>query len=262
MAFAPEPRLTLFALVFLPVLLSLGSWQLERAGEKRALEQRLEQARAARIRATALSELDALPDLTVVRVVGRLDASRAVLVDNRTHGGRPGYELFVPLRSTAADGDGPAMDAVLVGLGWLPAPPVRSELPEVDLPSGPLAITGLVDGRAGDVPVFGEIAEAGWPLRVQRLDVPSIAAATGLRLAGRPVMAEPGEPGVQQHLYDPVRMPSSTHTGYAVQWFGLAAVLAGGWVLASARRGRQRKQDSDAPAGAAAQDGEAGESKP
>lgn len=266
MAFAPEPRLTVFACLFLPVLLGLGAWQLERAGEKRQVEDRLDAARASIVRATPIAELDTLADLTVVRVSGRLDGDRAVLVDNRTHGGRPGYELFVPLRGVTArppDGGGaPGPAAVLIGLGWLPAPPRRSELPAIEVPPGPVAITGLIHGRAGEVPVFGAEAETGWPLRVQRLDVDRIAATLGEPLAARPIMAEAGEPGVRQHLFDPVRMPASTHTGYAVQWFGLAFVLAAGWVLASVRRGalRSPRQETNMPARApGAQGDEAGE---
>ena len=232
MAFAPEKRLTLFTAAFLPILLALGSWQLDRAAQKRSVEDRLFDARAQLVRPTPAGAVGEQDHLSAVRLQGRFDAAHLVLVDNRTFGGRVGYEVFAPL---AERGDG---TAVLVGLGWVPAPPERSALPVVTLPAGLVSVTGLVDHRAGDVPTFGEDVETGWPLRVQRLDVERIATLLDRPLAPWPVMADRGEAGVQQHVFDPVRMPSTTHTGYAVQWFGLAAVLLAGWVIVGVRRGR------------------------
>lgn len=231
MRFAPNWKLTLFALVFLPILIGLGSWQLRRAEEKRGVEAALADAAATGVRALHADERATPPHLAPVRVSGRLDGERLVFLDNRTHEGRAGYELWALLEETGPDA------GFLVGLGWMAAPARREDLPEVSLPSVPLTLHGVVLTEQPETPVFGPVAEAGqWPMRVQRLELAALEAAFGLRLYDWPIVVDAGEPGVRIHVFDPVRMGSSTHTGYAVQWFGLAAVLLVGWCIASLRR--------------------------
>ena len=231
MRFAPNWKLTLFALIFLPLLLGLGAWQLHRAEEKRAVEAALVAASAEGVRAIVASEGAAPPHLAPVRLSGRLDTEHLVFLDNRTHEGRAGYELWAFVDDAGSDG------AFLVGLGWLEAPPRREALPTVRLPSTPVTLHGVVLTERSEPPVFGPVAEsAAWPRRVQRLEPEALADALGRELYAWPVVVDAGEPGVQTHVFDPVRMGSATHTGYAVQWFGLAAVLLIGWAVASLRR--------------------------
>ncbi|MEE4300514.1 MAG: SURF1 family protein [Pseudomonadales bacterium] len=231
MRFAPNWKLTLFALIFLPMLVALGSWQLRRAEEKRGIEAALAEAASRNVRALSADEQTPPAHLTPVRVSGRLDAEHLVFLDNRTHQGRVGYELWAVLEDAATDG------AFLVGLGWLPAPARREALPTVRLPDGPVTLHGVVLTERPETPVFGPVTESRrWPLRVQRLEPAALARSLGLTLYGWPIVVDAGEPGVQIHVFDPVRMGSATHTGYAVQWFGLAAVLLVGWCIASLRR--------------------------
>lgn len=246
MRFAPNWKLTLFALVFLPLLLSLGGWQLHRAEEKRGLEAALAAAAASGVRDLRADELDPPVHLAPVRISGRLDGERLVFLDNRTHEGRVGYELWAVLDDAASE------HAFLVGLGWVSAPARRDVLPTVRLPTTPVTLHGVVLTERAEAPVFGPVAEAlQWPLRVQRLELDELAEALGLRLYEWPVVVDAGEPGVQTHVFDPVRMGSATHTGYAVQWFGLAAVLLIGWCIASLRRTTEMRAAAvDQPHGA------------
>ena len=68
MRFAPNWKLTLFAVVFVPLLLSLGTWQGLRAAEKRGLEAARDAA--AVLPAAMLEPTEAIPPghLTPVRV--------------------------------------------------------------------------------------------------------------------------------------------------------------------------------------------------
>ena len=81
------------------------------------------------------------------------------------------------------------------------------------------------------------MAEAGrWPLRVQQIRIDSLQEPLGVRLQSAPVVADPASPGVRAYNWNPVRMGSGTHRGYAFQWWGLALVLAAGWLFASLER--------------------------
>lgn len=234
--FAPGLRLSLFAALFLPILIGLGVWQWQRAEEKAALEATIE-ARLERPPRTLDLEADASPpDLARVRVEGRILADRQVLRDNRTHEGRVGYDVYAPVVPVLTiPGEPPP--GVLVNFGWVEAPPTRDELPEVHLPTTPVIITGIVDAGDDQGPSFGKVAETGrWPLRVQQIRIDQLGDPLGVRLQDAPVVADATSPGAQAYHWEPVRMGSGTHRGYAIQWWGLALVLAAGWLFASLQR--------------------------
>ena len=228
----PSRRLSAFVLVFLPILVALGAWQLRRADDKAVLE-----ARAAARAVEAPRPLESLPDpvpevldLLRVRVEGTVLRERALLLDNRTWQGRPGYEVWAPVRFAPER-------AVLVGFGWLPAPRLRAELPDPALPPGRVRLTGRLLLDDDGPPVFGEAEEPGWPKRVQRIDpVAQDRLFPGVALAPFRVVADPDAPGVATWTWSPGPMSAQRHRAYAAQWFGLAAVLVLGWIAASLRR--------------------------
>ena len=231
MRFEANTKLTVFVALFLPLLIALGFWQLDRAHDKQAIGE-VQDAAASRPPQTLDTRDDVAPGhLARVRIGGRLDVERLVLLDNRTHEGRVGYEVFALLDQ------GEEAPALLLGFGWVPAPQLREDLPVPRLPSGPVSLLGVVVRDADQAPVFGEVMESDiWPLRVQRLDLAQIAEVLDRPVYAWPVMVAAGEPGVQTHVFEPVRMSANTHFGYAVQWFGLATVLVLGWLAASIRK--------------------------
>lgn len=239
--FAPGWKLSLFTAVFLPLLLGLGAWQLERGRDKAVLEARIADRMAQPARSVEPAQLGAVEAYAPVIVRGRYRTDRRVLLDNRTHQGRAGYELLVPLMPLSGEGPG-----VLVNLGWLPAPRSRAELPAPTLPTLPVSVRGTVASADAGAPVFGAVAEGGrWPLRVQRIEPGRIAELAGLRLVEPLLVAAPGSPGGRTHTWAPVRMSADTHYGYAAQWFGLATVLALGWLIASLPRRRRGAEEGD-----------------
>ena len=111
--FRPGVPATIFAGFFLPLLLALGTWQVDRAGEKQALFDDF----AAGGEAVALEAnsrgLEELRRYAPVRAMGRYLADRQFLLDNMVAGGQAGYRVITPL--LIAEGH-----AVLVDRGWLP----------------------------------------------------------------------------------------------------------------------------------------------
>lgn len=217
----------LFAGVFLPLLVGLGVWQLERAGQKqRMLEQWQQQA-------LALS----WPDLVSrgletgrpVTLQGRFDQA-SWLLDNRTRDGVPGYEVLTPFYPL----EGPAL---VVNRGWVAAPRTRAQLPAVPTPSGIVELRGRL-AEYPEPPVLAEPepAQQQWPRRVQSLPraeamrvVPALPEAI-LRLASS------DQPGAFRADWAPDLMGPQTHYGYAFQWFALALALAILTVVASYRK--------------------------
>lgn len=210
--------LAVVVVVTVAALLSLGFWQLQRAEEKhRVLQAQADQQALAPLPLESLSEN--LPEFREVTLRGHFDQHRYWLLENRIHQGRYGFELVSPF--SLADGA-----TVLVHRGWLPGDRSRRQLPVVETPVGQVEITGYIDqGSAVGFELAGAEEDAGWPKRVQWLPSERAAAALGVALPDVLLRLKDGEPGMYTETYHAVNMPPQKHQGYAVQWFGMAAII-------------------------------------
>ncbi|MBP0049239.1 SURF1 family protein [Marinobacterium sp. AK62] len=215
-----------------PLLLTLGSWQWQRAEQKQIWLEQLEQAPATTpdVAVSRLSESDWVP----VRFDIELLPDKVFLLDNRTWQGRVGYEVVVPARVD----EGPYW---LASLGWTPAPERRDQLPEVNLQRQWLRVKAVVTRPLESITLSGNRFEPGWPRRIQALDMEQINAA----------LSQPVEPLVlhvqtavnqqvlpREQIYTGI--PPQRHTGYAVQWFGLALALSA-WLIWAGISERRRR---------------------
>lgn len=232
MTFRAGWRMSLFVLIFLPVTLGLGAWQLERANYKRSLEDAYFDALGSR----PAGEGDDWQAFSPVRLRGRYVEDRSYLVDNQIVDGEVGY-FVVTVFETQADA------RYLINRGFLAAPRVRKQLPEFSSPQAEVTIAALAWPELGMPPIWQEKQWSGaYPRRIQRLDIPKLAEVEGavrwqLRL-------ERGQPGGLTPTSLAVDFNPARHTGYAVQWFGLAAALLIGFVVFGRIGGRESNKDS------------------
>ena len=94
--------------------IALGSWQSDRAAQKRAAGAAEEQ----------------------VSLRGEFDSKYTVYLDNKVHRGRPGYHIVQPFRLAGGT-------HVLVNRGWVAAGATRDRLPDVRTPAGEIALSGV-----------------------------------------------------------------------------------------------------------------------
>lgn len=186
------------------VLVSLGVWQLQRHAWKQELLTEIE----ARIASEAIdlpAEVSPETDAYLaVRLTGEIDGP-AIPVFGTWRGAGVGYRIIVPVLTGER--------RVLVDLGVAGAA-------EPDLPGGRLSIWGNLNWPGETEPDPGSEV---WT----NLDVPAMAD----RLGTEPVLVVTREivGGPSPAIPVPVGTEGipDNHLGYAVQWFGLAAVWAG-----------------------------------
>src|SRR5512143_58729 len=129
------PSLVTFLL--LPILVSLGFWQLRRAHEKAALQMAFQTAvNAAYAPIASLDPTAPEARYRGVIVPGRYDADHQILLDNQIQDGQPGYQVFTPLRLTGQTA------AILVARGWVPLGPSRQQLPDLQVATGAVTVRG------------------------------------------------------------------------------------------------------------------------
>jgi surfeit locus 1 family protein len=230
--FAPRWFMTLLTIVLIAMLISLGMWQLRRAGEKRVLFESF----AAGTDATRAIELGTprLPRYQHIEAGGHYDQARQILIDNMVNAERAGYFVITPF---ALSGGG----WVLVNRGWVPLGASRAARPAI-------AVAGdmrRVRGRADHMPspgiqmgTKGKLAPpypvvAAFPTQAelaQLLGESSWTTATDL------VLLDPAEPDGYVRSWAPPGFPPMRHVAYAVQWFALALTLFVIYVVTNLRR--------------------------
>jgi surfeit locus 1 family protein len=234
----------LLILVAAGVCVRLGFWQLSRWHEKRALNVALHAAMTAPPRelAGAAAPLDSVLRRRV-RVVGRFDESRQVLLSGRAQNHGPGVEVVTPLR--LADGS-----AVLVDRGWLFAADAMTARPQQYPEPVERAVLGMAEaiprGRGGP-PLRTLEADSITLYSARWLDLDSLAARYPYALAPFVVRELPG-PGVPA---EPARTPprpydESMHVSYTAHWFLFALILlVGPLAVARSRRRAAARGESD-----------------
>ena len=223
--FSFEWRITLFTALMIPVLISLGFWQLSRAEEKVALASAFEERQAMRpATPAAMASLDAAElAYRPAFARGEYQPGRYFLLDNRTRNGRFGYEVLHVLRLYTGD-------TLLINRGWVAGDPARQALPTVPEVSGTVELTGHIYVAPGKPYLLAaQQLTQGWPKRVQAVEMDLFKSAIEDGASGRlfpyPLRLDDDQPGALDIDWQFINVSPAKHTGYAVQWFTMAAVL-------------------------------------
>ncbi len=220
-----EWRITLFTLLMLPLLISLGFWQMQRAEDKRSLAMAYEsqQARAPAPASVLREEPAAALAYRQIELHGSYRPGEYFLLDNRMWQGKYGNQVLALF--DLVDGG-----TALVNRGWVPADPSRQRATEVPEVGGEVRITGHVYVAPGDPYLLADEAlAAGWPKQIQAVEMDKIAAVLGQQGHGLfpyPVRIDAGQAGALAVDWQVINVSPEKHIGYAVQWFTMAAVLA------------------------------------
>jgi cytochrome oxidase assembly protein ShyY1 len=220
LSWQPNWGLLVFAVLFLPLTISLGFWQLSRADEKRALLEE-HQKRESSV-PVDLDSLDLTSDQQYRRVIvqGHFIENRNILLENRIRQGQPGFEVlsaFAPKYRTAW---------LWVNRGWIAGSLDRDQLPSVPTINGEVRLVGHLYRQLSEPFTVGdERWRQQWPQVVQNFDPQWVSEFSGS--SGLPYMLrlDANTLGALAVDWQIVNVMPEKHTGYAVQWFLMASAL-------------------------------------
>jgi surfeit locus 1 family protein len=236
--FTRKPRwILMHALVLVVVSLFAvaGFWQLSRLADRRASNQRIEDA-------LAQDPVD-LDQMVAVggdrprraRATGRYDARRELLVPGRSFEGTGGSHVLTPLVL-------PSGVAVLVDRGWVPADinevPVQPAAP----PSGRVRVRGVLMPPEPKRPLSPDNPSTGTLKTLRRIDPVRLREQLPYDVITMYLLLEEQRPAPDElPRYAPLpERTEGSHLAYAVQWFAfivIALVVYGAILRREARKG-------------------------
>lgn len=220
-------------LILAAAFIRLGLWQYHKAEAKQALQDQLEQHRHQPPVALPMhiSEPEAWR-YRRVSVVGKYDKDHQILLDNQVNQGIAGYHVITPLKIADTD------QAVLINRGWVAAPADRSNIPDIEVPSGTQTLQGDVwfPGKyfTLEQPSTGHTA---WQTVWQNLDIERYRQSAPYQIMNLVLRLAPD--GKTDQLIRDWPAPADRiekNLGYAYQWFGFAVTAFLIYLVASIKR--------------------------
>jgi cytochrome oxidase assembly protein ShyY1 len=212
--------MTLLTVLLLLAFVSLGRWQWHRGESKQAVWAEFQKELPPV--PVAARDLGSAARFTRVAIEGHFEGARQFLLDNRSHAGRPGYEVLTPF--VLAGGE-----RLLVNRGWIEFTGYRDRLPDVALDDPSVR---RISGRIEELPAPGLAsgrapppAGATWPKLTSFPTHEELQAALGVKLEGRLLLLDPHMPSGYVREWSPPGVAPDRHFSYAIQWWGFAVVL-------------------------------------
>ena len=216
--FSPGLVPSLLAIIMILLTLALGNWQLNRATEKRNLQQRYDDMAkqpAVLLPSQAVSLNNYL--YRKVEVRGEFLPGYQIFLDNKIYQGRPGYHVITPLRIAGSD------KAVLINRGWVAADAARTHLPLIKTTAMPVRIEGVaVNPNTRFFELSSHIVEGQvW----QNLTLERFAKTVPFTLQPILVLQQNDTGDGLIRAWERPDTGITKHQGYAFQWFALALAI-------------------------------------
>ena len=233
--FSPRLWATILTLCFVIVFIALGKWQLSRADERSAQQEKLEQLSKEPV-VTISGNLVKLEDVQYrqVEAKGHYLPEYTIYLDNKTYKGHAGYHVITPLKILNSK------VLIAVNRGWISVGNDRSVFPEIETVSGEIVIHGIAASpelktfKLGASDVSGPV----W----SSFDLGHYRHMTGYDF--QPLMLLQKDSMDDGLIRDWIKADSgaSKNIGYAVQWFSLAVTTIIIFLILNVKRNNQKKQ--------------------
>ena len=237
--FTPKPIPTLVTLILVPFLISLGLWQLDRADEKRIIDQGIQHAIAKmplklneiKLEREETTEILLQEVYRPATIRGTYDSDNQFLLDNRTHLGKPGYHVLTPFKfdSTFDSDKKGSRKAVLINRGWITYNGTRDNIPSIDVENNDREILGQIKQVTEAIVLNDADKNAGQnsnnPKLIQSIEIAELNKELDYELL--PIIIELNKQVKDGFIreWQPYYGSIDKHNAYALQWFAMAAIL-------------------------------------
>lgn len=214
-------KLAILAMFFIAIFTSMGFWQLSRANEKKILLKKF--AQRTDVPPLTASAIKKPGDWRFYQatLIGEFDNAHTIFLDNKTHEGKIGYEVYTPFKTANL------AVPILVDRGFIEASYDRKVLPAVRAITGNITITGMLNLPPSYVSI-GKLTYSPlntWPLRVEYINLRELAPLLQQLIFPYVLNITPTHPAAYAVKWQIVAMQPEKHMGYALQWFAFALTL-------------------------------------
>ena len=224
-----KSKILIFAIIFVPITISLGLWQIERANEKKVIISNYDKLLVST--PIALQKEQPLENWQPIETVGAYQ-DLVIYEDNAINSGKAGFKIYHLFQN----GDG---TFIFVHRGFIERNLIKNNLPRIDTPVGKKNIKGTTLFKQNNTFVKN----------IEESDIRIIQEFnTSVLIERFPILKDRylhpflfnldvRDADKYQPIEKPVNMTASKHIGYAIQWFGLCAALIILTIYAYRRKG-------------------------
>ena len=206
-------------LATLALLISLGFWQLDRADEKRAIEDRIASANSGDVEIVASTEFLKEKEYYHVRLQGSYIDDKQFIYDNQIVDQISGYYVLTPL---VLKGDS---KAVLINRGFIPWSGRRDKLADIDIGEKLTEVKVQISKPVKRMELEASELTGDFPVLIQALDLDEMSTIASLDFASVIGLLSPESDNGFVRQWEPYTGSIERHIGYAIQWFLMALVL-------------------------------------
>ena len=224
-----KSKILIFAIIFVPITISLGIWQIERANEKKLIIANYDKLLVSA--PIALQKNQRLNNWQPIETTGTYEDT-IVYEDNAINNGKAGFKVYHLFRND--DGT-----FIFIHRGFIERNLIKNNLPEVEIPTEKKSIYGTTLFKQNNT--FVKNIEESDSRIIQEFNA-------SLLIDKYPMLKDKylhpflfnldiRDVNKYQPIEKPVNMTASKHIGYAIQWFGLCAALIILTIYAYRRKG-------------------------
>lgn len=224
-----KSKILIFAIIFVPITISLGLWQIERANEKKVIISNYDKLLVST--PIALQKEQPLENWQPIETVGAYQ-DLVIYEDNAINSGKAGFKIYHLFQN----GDG---TFIFVHRGFIERNLIKNNLPRIDTPLRKKNIKGTALFKQNNTFVKN----------IEESDIRIIQEFnTSVLIERFPILKDRylhpflfnldvRDADKFQPIEKPVNMTATKHIGYAIQWFGLCAALIILTIYAYRRKG-------------------------
>ena len=204
----------------LVLLISLGFWQLDRADEKRAIEDQVASANSGDVELVTSVEFLKDKEYYHVRLQGSYISDKQFIYDNQIVDQISGYYVLTPFILKGAS------KAVLINRGFIPWSGRRDKLANVDIGEKLTEVKVQISIPIKRMELKVSETTGDFPVLIQALNLDEMSTIASLDFASVIGLLNPESENGFVRQWEPYTGSIERHIGYAIQWFLMAFVLA------------------------------------